>query len=1075
MKRAIYTAQAASVRLAKLTEQLGQAPAEADVLVLGASFEAAAEVVRGLRRPLFGWRRLTLFRAAAELARPALLDRQLALAGPLALEALWARVAHQLHRAGRLGRFEPLHGRPGLARALHRTVEELRLANVSIERAPTDLRPAYELFVENLTQARLADAATVYQAALGAEVSPLSLLATVDLPKQHVLPRAVLERLGSRAQAIIAVAPQADAQAVAMLEAWLQVPAELLVQPPSGPIASLQHNLFSKERAGPAFALDALFSAPGEVRECVEIARRVMLAASAGTPFDRMAVSLRSPGAYRAPLEEAFRRAGVPYHFARGVLRPDPGGRSLLALLRCAEEGLSARRFSEYLSLGQLPKAEYGEPPVAEPSDGRFARPDAEQSLLPLDAQKPVVTSDAEPAAEDEETPEVPLPVVHGQLRAPRKWELLINDAAVIGGARRWRDRLDGLKSLKETALRAPDLTEAQTLHLQRELADVTALAAFALPLIDELASLPAEAPWGTWVDKLGALATRALRHPERVLRVLADLAPMAEVGPVAVSEVRAVLMNRLSELVEPPTNRRFGKVFVAPADLLRGLQFDAVFVPGLAERVFPQKVKEDPLLPDLLRRSVEPALDTNDDRVAEERLALQLSVGAAVGAVTFSYPRIDAEHARPRVPSFYALEAVRAVEGVLLPFEQLQRRAERAGHARLAWPAPKEKAEAIDDTEFDLAVLEEVLSATDDVTGRARYLLGANAHLARALRARHMRWESRKWQPADGLVAPAAPAREALVPHQFAARAFSPTALEQYAACPYRFFLSAIHRLEPLEIPGEIEELGPLEKGSMAHEVLFRLLSELQAQGQALSLPQLEQAIFTRLDEVLAKVSTEYRDQFVPAIERVWHDGVESLRADLREVLRTMAKNTRWAPWRFELSYGLATRELKDSHSIKEPVQLDQGLKLRGSIDLVERATDGAMRATDYKTGKAWAEVGNIVGGGRHLQPVLYALALEKLFPDAKVEGGRLWYCTQAGGFTDVPTPLNDRARELLGQVVLTIRTSLEHAFFPAAPDDGECRFCNYLTVCGPEEERRTRRKARAELKPLDAVRRLP
>ena len=100
-----------------------------------------------------------------------------------------------------------------------------------------------------------------------------------------------------------------------------------------------------------------IFSAPGESRECVEIARRVLALAREGIAFDRMAVLLRSPEQYRAHLEEAFARAGMPVHFARVRVRPDPAGRAFCVLLRCAAEGLSAQRFAEYLSLGQVPDA----------------------------------------------------------------------------------------------------------------------------------------------------------------------------------------------------------------------------------------------------------------------------------------------------------------------------------------------------------------------------------------------------------------------------------------------------------------------------------------------------------------------------------------------------------------------------------------------------------------------------------------------------------------------------------------------------------------------------------------------
>ena len=66
------------------------------------------------------------------------------------------------------------------------------------------------------------------------------------------------------------------------------------------------------------------------------LVRRVIALARDGVPFDRIAVLLRSPEDYRAHLKEAFGRADIPVHFARGAVRPEPAGRALFALLQCA-------------------------------------------------------------------------------------------------------------------------------------------------------------------------------------------------------------------------------------------------------------------------------------------------------------------------------------------------------------------------------------------------------------------------------------------------------------------------------------------------------------------------------------------------------------------------------------------------------------------------------------------------------------------------------------------------------------------------------------------------------------------
>lgn len=1068
--RELVTSRRSAERLAHARAFLLAQPADGDVVVLGPTWETAAELVRSLERPMFGWQRSTLFRFAAELARPSLLEEGLALATPLALEALWARVTFELDLAGKLHRFAPVADRPGLARALGRTIADVRLAGVDVAQLEPGLVEAARAFEAALATAKLVDRAEVFRRA-GERVGERSLPALVllDVAVGAGAETDFVRRLGAQAGAVLALAADADAASVSRLSDALAVTPRVLETKTDGALRALQTHLFSGAPGEGSHRLEDLFSAPGEARECVEIARRVLEAARAGTPFDRIGVLLRSPATYRAPLEDAFRRAGVPAWFARGVPRPDPSGRALLALLKCVEDGLSARAFSEYLSLGQVPKDEAGAPPAAAPEEARFVRGEVDESLLPLDEKTPP------PPPAPEEILDPDAPVTAGRLRAPRRWEKLIIDAAVIGGTERWRRRLSGLRHRKEAEAKAPTATEAQVLRAQRELADLSALESFGLPLLDELAALPTEATWGEWIHRLSALATRALKSPQRVLGVLQELSPMGVVGPVRLSEVRSVLTPRLQEILEAPAARRGGQVFVAPVEAARGLSFDVVFVPGLAERIFPQKLREDPLLADDVRRTVSPLLETNDERLAQERLALQLAVGAAAKKAVLSWPRIDAEHARPRVPSFYVLEAARAVEGTLPVYEELQRRAEGQGRVRLAWPAPEQPADAIDPTEFDLAVLDEVLHAKGETKGRARYLIDANPHLARALRARYARWTQTTWTTSDGLVKPKAAARDALAAHHVGQRPFSPTALELFAHCPYKFFLSTVLRLSPLEIPGELEELGPLEKGSMAHAVQYRVLSRMRDEGVKLTEATLPTA-FERLDDAIAHVSNKVKDDFQPAIERVWLDGVETLKADLREWLRRAAADTGWVPWRFELSFGLANRDEQDPSSVLEPVTLMEGLKVRGSIDLVEKSGRGTLRATDYKTGRARAKEGNVIGGGKHLQPVLYALVLEKLFPELKVEEGRLFYCTQAGNFTTVPTPLDSMARESMGLVVRTIARALEEGFLPAAPEKDACRWCDFRPVCGPDEERRVKRKLlREETKPLGLLRKQP
>jgi RecB family exonuclease len=427
-------------------------------------------------------------------------------------------------------------------------------------------------------------------------------------------------------------------------------------------------------------------------------------------------------------------------------------------------------------------------------------------------------------------------------------------------------------------------------------------------------------------------------------------------------------------------------------------------------------------------------------------------------------------------VPSFYALEALRAAEGALPGFDELGARAQEDG-GRLGWPAPKDPHDAIDEAEYDLALLAPLREADPATTiGAAAYLLGANPHLARALRARARRW-IRRWTPADGLVDPDPLAQAALVRHQLAARSFSPTALQHFAACPYRFFLQAIHRLAPRREPVALEVLDPLTRGAIFHDVQFAVLTQLRADRVLPVRPATLAAALAALEKALTDVTRHWAEQLAPAIPRVWDDGVEGLRADLREWLRRAAEaDDGWTPHRFELSFGIAEgdRPNADPASVPDAVPVAGALQLRGSIDLVERHARGALRATDHKTGKARAKEGVVVGGGQVLQPLLYALACERLL-DEPVEAGRLYYCTADGGYQERVVPLDAASRATAATVAEVVGRALADGFLPAAPSPRACEWCDYRPVCGPYEESRTTRKPPERLADLIRLRRLP
>ena len=226
--------------------------------------------------------------------------------------------------------------------------------------------------------------------------------------------------------------------------------------------------------------------------------------AARGVRFDEIAVFLRSPREYLGLLESAFDRAGIDAWFDRGARRPHPSGRAFLAILSCAVERLSATRFAEYLSLAQVPSAGVTPADVLAPADDLIAGFASHEIVADADEASP-----SEPPPADTEPP-----VVEGTLRAPWKWERLIVESSVVGGdPDRWRRRLRGLRETYEKQITEEGLREdpesPRLVMLRRNQQNLAHLTDFSVPIIETLASWPARATWGEWIERFGDLFIR--------------------------------------------------------------------------------------------------------------------------------------------------------------------------------------------------------------------------------------------------------------------------------------------------------------------------------------------------------------------------------------------------------------------------------------------------------------------------------------------------------------------------------------------------------------------------------------
>ena len=1110
----LHPSATAAARIAAAHRFLDTVSPATEALLVGASRDAVDDFARELsarRGATFGLHRFSLGQLAARVASTQLARRGLAPATRLGAEAVAARAAFEELEQDTLRYLGPIARLRSFGRTLASTLEDLRLGGVSPERlgvcgaVGADVELLARRYAQQLANANLIDLPDLYRLAAAAVSGPDPVGVPLEVPvlllDVPVRDEATLELVGalaSRAVRLVATVPAGDDRTRAALGELPLATVESIDEPlpATAPLARVRQRLFETiepdavQLPPDAGAGVTLFSAPGEARECVEIARAVQQQARRGIPLDRMAVLLRAPQVYAAPLETALRRAGVEAWFVRGTRVPDPAGRAFVALLACAAERLSARRFSEYLSLGQVPLPdEQGAPPT---DRARWVPPSEADQVLPPPPLQPSLFDrvDVEPSAGDTGPDADDRPVVEGGLRAPWRWDRLLVESAVIGGHDRWARRLSGFEQELRLRLKGAASDEPQSFRVRRfesDLANLDHLRRFALPIIDRLGALPPRATWGEWIDQLETLAPMVLRRPNRVLAVLGELRPMAGVGPVPLAEVQDVLAERLTQLQEEPPPRRYGRVFVGSPEHVRGRTFDVVFVPGLAERIFPQKQRQDPLLLDEHRRTlngvsraVSGGLRVLDDRGAEERLLLRLAVGAATRHLYLSYPRLQIGESRPRVPSFYALDLERARTGRVPDFAVTEREAFRRVDARLAWPAPPDPDLAIDDTEHDLSVLGPLLRrrVSLELTGRARYLLQLNPGLRRSLLTRWARWRP-AWSRYDGVYQPEAPGQAALDAHRLSARPYSVSALQRFAMCPYQFLLSTVFRLQPREEIESLERLDPLTRGRMFHEVQAELMRALESRD---ALPVTRDRLGETealLDQTLDRLAARYYEDLAPAIDRVWTDEVESMRTDLKGWVHQVANEEgEWVPIRAELGFGFPAAPGRDPRSVSEPALIDGVWKLHGIVDLVEArgrpTAEGELRVTDHKTGKNRTRDRMVVGHGEVLQPVLYGLAVEQAL-GRTVSESRLFFSTVAGGYATRSVSLGETERRHGLEVLEIIDRAIETGVLLPAPRRGACTWCDFRVVCGPWEEIRVLRKDKTKLVDLQVLRRLP
>lgn len=283
----------------------------------------------------------------------------------------------------------------------------------------------------------------------------------------------------------------------------------------------------------------------------------------------------------------------------------------------------------------------------------------------------------------------------------------------------------------------------------------------------------------------------------------------------------------------------------------------------------------------------------------------------------------------------------------------------------------------------------------------------------------------------------------------------FSPTELEDYRTCPFKFFAGRLLRLTQIDTPEtafDRRELGI---------VVHRVLEEFHGHYKGIPVREIpaEEALSVMRELVDAAFGAR-KDARTPTPEGILAAERISTHARMnRYLIVEREEKDAWRPVHFEVLFG-------GDHGPFPALEVETEagpLRMRGRIDRVDEGAEG-FRVIDYKTG--YPPSAEDVKQGISLQLVTYALALEHVIaPGSKcVEGALLRVGTSVSRrVCEKGRTTWEAAREGFFQGVVAALTGIRAAVFPPTPRPDVCAYCEARRVCRIDPSRIDRKQEQA------------
>jgi RecB family exonuclease len=606
------------------------------------------------------------------------------------------------------------------------------------------------------------------------------------------------------------------------------------------------------------------------------------------------------------------------------------------------------------------------------------------------------------------------------------EWDRCSQDAGVLSGLAGWRHRLGSY---------------VQRLN-DRQSAGLRALAASDLAVFIErlhaLTSSVSSAQSWTALRQWADSALGALLAPGSVREALADgladldvLDALEPIGHLPPSERLRRFLAALEVAFDRPSGDRgrYGEgPTIGPLSAVAGAGSALALVLGCQEGELPSRQPDDPLVPRIERDRIGSLAQGEHADERARRHFVSLLTASQNAQVSFS--RVDVRAGREVYPSTWTSELV---GGHVIDVASFAGSVRRVACGTVP---------AADGADFELASL---IGAETGSVGS--WLDSLDADFGRR-RASAVRRHEEGLGPYSGYVPEAGGRLDAW------ATTLSPTSLQSFAECPFRFFVDRRLRVTVLEAPERRLQIDARERGTLMHEVLE---SFFRPGDEPWSVAALDNQQLGRLRRIAGEQFERVETAGRTGKTIFWVTERSQILRDLeRYVARDLASLIACglSPVAVELTFGRDSPPLVVTAAGRD-------VQFSGSIDRVDHGPDGRLVVVDYKSGKSdrYKGISNEpLGKGRHLQLPIYAKAARQVFgpaADGAPVRAEYRFVQATAGYAVVPVELTDELDAELSSVLGTLVSTIDAGCFPPRPGNPvlstheHCRYCDFDALC--------------------------